>query len=403
MIYINEMITGNSENGFDWLTYSVYQIFLLFWVIMGIGYLAMILNYITKAMKSKHVRELEHIIEHNLKRTPQKIREELRTILNEVILHNVKRIYKDEDDGTLTKPIRSQSCPDLTLYRNEKSPTMARKRAFSECPVRQDLVRVQSETDLERIDKERTFSTADAMVQPSELLLRVVNALGSHDHGEESDDEFDKEGGYHGFSDSQILASENAYGSTWTLGSSQQARSLPPGRERQRAASEGKFPFQERGDPNDLTWYGPGATKKLEELRERARMARQGSRTISEQANPSLPQSILARLKSTFRTTNKEEEKAKNVDVERQDYARKMSRGRRSTLTVDQDRYLNQTARGRASVFTAPDDPLLEKTSIAELVRALTAITVPESLEVNEAINTVPKRKLGTAGITPPR
>lgn len=357
----------------------------------------MILDYITAGMQSEKVKELEHFIEHNLKKTPQKIRSELRFLLNEIILTNIKRVYKDEMPSTPTMSGKSQSCPNLALWRNENSPTMARKRAFSECVCRRDLPRVQSDTDLERIDKERTFNPAEALVQPSDLLLRVVNALGKN-RDESSDDESEEEGGVHGFSDSQILASEGKFGSTWTLGS-QRSRPMPSARERRRAASEVKFPFHEKADTNDLTWYGTAATKKLQELRERVQRGTNRSRANSMQQPQSLPQTILNKLKNTFKGASKEEEKVKNIDIEKQEYDRK-SKGRPSIAMMDQDRYLNQSARGRSSIFTAADDPVLENTSIAELVRALTAIATPD---VADATNPAPKRKLGTAGITPPR
>lgn len=358
----------------------------------------MILDYITAGMQSEKVKELEHFIEDSLKKTPQKIRDELRFLLNEIILTNIKRVYKDEGLSTPTMPGRSQSCPNLTLWRNENSPTMARKRAFSECVCRRDLPRVQSDSDLERIDKERTFNPAEALVQPSDLLLRVVNALGKA-RDESSEESEEEEGGIHGFSDSQILASEGKFGSTWTLGS-QRSRPMNTARERRRAASEVKFPFQEKMDSNDLTWYGTAATNKLKELRERVQKGRSRSRANSVQQPQSLPQTIFNKIKTTFKSaTNKDEEKSKNVDIEKQDYDRK-SKGRPSIATIDQDRYLNQSARGRSSIFTSSDDPILENTSIAELVRALTAMAVPD---VTEATNPAPKRKLGTAGITPPR
>lgn len=368
---------------------------------MGLGYLAMILDYITAGMQSRKVIELEHFIEHNLKKTPQKIRDELRFLLNEIILTNIKRVYKDEVSSTPTVPGKSQSCPDLTIWRNESSPNLARKRAFSECVCRRDLPRVHSDTDLERIDKDRTFSPAEALVQPSDLLLRVVNALGRN-RDESSDDstieEEEEEGGIHGFSDSQILASEGKFGSNWTLGS-QKGRPMQAVRERRRAASEVKFPFQEKADNNDLTWYGTAATNRLQELRDRVQRGRSRSTASSMQQPQSLPQTIINKLKNTFRGNNREEEKSKNIDVEKQEYDKK-SKGRNSIATIEPERYLSQTTRGRSSIFTSANDTILENTSIAELVRALTAIASPE---VTEATNPAPKRKLGTAGITPPR
>lgn len=376
-----------SDNGFAYQTFWVYRIFILFWIIIGLGYLVMVLGYISSALQSKKVRELEHLISYNLKRTPQKIREELRSLLNEVLLTRVKRVYKDERSPVSAPLTRTNSCPNLTMYRSEPSPATMRRRAFSTCPSGHELLRVQSDTDLERIDKDKTFNPAEAVVQPSELLVRVVNALGNYDQREEEE-------GIHCFSDSQILASEaTRFGSDWTI------CNMPPSYQytvRQRAASEVKFPFHEKLESNDLTWYGPAATKKLAELREKVLYKKSRRATLPVQP-PSQPQSLLSRLMNTFRKTSKDETKMKDIDIERQDYMLKTSRGRPSNLEPP-DRYLQQTARGRLSTFSIQEDSVLETTSIAELLRALTAVA-----DDDDASTHPPKRKLGTAGLTPPR
>lgn len=62
------------------------------------------------------------------------------------------------------------------------------------------MLRIQSDTDLLGIDKEKTF-TASALVKPAELLARVVNVLGGF--------EAQQERGIHMFDDDHILATEN--------------------------------------------------------------------------------------------------------------------------------------------------------------------------------------------------
>lgn len=367
----------------------------------------MVLGFISRGMRSKKMHELEHMLAYNIKRTPQKIREELRSLLHDVLLMKVKRVYKEEFIYTPKKIERSQSCPDLSIYRNTDSPMFRRKRAFSESVQRiQGFHRIQSETELDKIDKERTFQPTDALMEQSDLLLRVVNALGSYQHVDSRSDS-ETEGGIDCFSDSDILASEK-FGSAWTI-SSQKYTKMP--QMRKRACSEIKFPFPEATEKaNNLTWYGPAATRKFLEMREKVLGVRPRSRTLSMQ--PASSSSLLSRIRNTFKTTR--DDKNKNLDIERQDYISHTPKGRASKEKLDQENYLKKTSIGRSSLFTSSEDrspkvpkirkysvfaspdPVLENTSIADLFRALTAISVPE------AVNAVPRRKLGTASLTPP-
>jgi len=87
------------------------------------------------------------------------------------------------------------------------------------------ITRAASDSDLCRIDKKLTFEGVNAIVQPGELLARVVTALGNMRPADDNDGQSVLElasntGGYHGFSDSQILASERTW-SGWSLPSSQ--------------------------------------------------------------------------------------------------------------------------------------------------------------------------------------
>lgn len=159
-------ISGTAANGFDSEVYWVYKVFLLFWLIVGLGYLAMILDYITAGMQSKKIHDLEQFVANNLKKTPIKVREELRSILNEFLLSRVRRVYKASANENLTNLGKSKSCPNLSMFRERDSPATTRRRALSACPCKEDmpeLPRVQSDTDLTRIDKEKTFSPAEGL------------------------------------------------------------------------------------------------------------------------------------------------------------------------------------------------------------------------------------------------
>jgi len=194
-------------------------------------------------------------------------------------------IYKDPEEEKRKFHIpKSESCPNLFMDGDDDDvdggdqeakiiPNIKhRERAFSECikMKRQrkptsvssmTLNRVQSDSDLSNIDKEKTFAIdatrASMSVQPGELLAKVVVALGGFRNATSYvDDEYGSNSitaamGIHGFSDSQILASEQNFHSDWSIGASEKSCvSLPPNigmnRERKsRATSEIRIPIEE--------------------------------------------------------------------------------------------------------------------------------------------------------------
>ncbi|KAF7269125.1 hypothetical protein GWI33_017815 [Rhynchophorus ferrugineus] len=81
-------------------------------------------------------------------------------------------------------------------------PISARKRAMSEC-YKTTVSKVSSDTELNKIDKEKTFKPTTAFFLQTGLLLKVVNALSN-----EAINSQESEAGVHGFSDKNILASE---------------------------------------------------------------------------------------------------------------------------------------------------------------------------------------------------
>ena len=47
----------------------MYKVMLLVWIVFGLGYLVMILGFITSAMRSKKVARLERKLANNIKHT----------------------------------------------------------------------------------------------------------------------------------------------------------------------------------------------------------------------------------------------------------------------------------------------------------------------------------------------
>ncbi|XP_026464332.1 LOW QUALITY PROTEIN: open rectifier potassium channel protein 1-like [Ctenocephalides felis] len=386
-IGFGDYVAGMQDKGYG-AYFVMYKIFLIFWMTFGLGYILMCMGFILRGLKSKRLARLEHKLANNLKITQERIWNGvtrdvgyLRRILNELYLVNFKPVYKDNLSIAMLAHGRSQSCPDLTMY-SEPCSLPCRRRANSESQysdldtVLPDLVRVQSDSELDRVDKNRTFGHRGSIVQPSELLACVVGALGDLAEREES-------AGIHGFDDEDILASERT-DSLW---------SMEPKIQRNRAASEYRIRVQrpEYVDPcNEWTWSGPAANAKLKELLQ-LRNSGRGSisfpipeKKVAPQVPPEPPtKNLLSRL-NPFKSRRGSCIPA-ITDAEAGGF--------------DAVKYIQNTQKGRPSLFSLPPDEgkrsLLEETSIADLLRALNTLHEQDG-------NFEPKRKLGTASMTPP-
>lgn len=85
-------VPGQTVNTNIW--YNAYKVFLVFWIMFGLGYLFMMLSFISRAMRSK---TLEHLFLERLKHTHSKIWHQftkdvvyIRRILNESYLLKFK-------------------------------------------------------------------------------------------------------------------------------------------------------------------------------------------------------------------------------------------------------------------------------------------------------------------------
>ncbi|XP_076641692.1 open rectifier K[+] channel 1 isoform X2 [Halictus rubicundus] len=192
-IGFGDYVAGQDNRRGSGIFFILYKTFLICWISFGLGYIVMIMTFIARGMRSKKITRIEHKLAINLKHTQSKIWNEfnkeidyLRRVFNELQLSKVKRVYVDECSQEIprTKFPRSSSFPDLRdmMHGGKGSENIVRlrprRRANSEVvPTRDPIARVVSETDLQRIDKTATFAT-HAMIQPAELLARLVNVLG---------------------------------------------------------------------------------------------------------------------------------------------------------------------------------------------------------------------------------
>ncbi|KAH8367771.1 hypothetical protein KR084_002638, partial [Drosophila pseudotakahashii] len=265
--------------------FVVYQIFVIVWFIFSLGYLVMIMTFITRGLQSKKLAYLEQQLSSNLKATQNRIWTGvtkdvgyLRRMLNELYILKVKfcrkgnrkksknkaktqqKKKKSSRNIAYTLP-RSNSCPDLSMYRIEPAPIPSRKRAFSVCADlaaaqrEAGMVHASSDTELSKLDREKTFETAEAYRQTTDLLAKVVSALATVKPPPAEPEDAALYGGYHGFSDSQILASE------WSFSTVNEFTT--PRRPRARASSDFNLEAPRwqserplRSSHNEWTWSG---------------------------------------------------------------------------------------------------------------------------------------------------
>ncbi|XP_048483408.1 uncharacterized protein LOC105390907 [Plutella xylostella] len=254
-IGFGDLVAGTVNNGFASGYFFIYEIFLIIWITFGLGYIVMLLGFITSGMRSEGVHRMEQKLAYHFKMTQNRIlngfsrdMNVIRKIINEANLIKIKPVYIE----TAPYLYRSKSCPTLTFDIEPRDPVVKRKRANSENITlsARDMLRIQSDTDLLGIDKEKTF-TASAIVKPAELLARVVNVLGGLEPKEDR--------GVHMFDDDQILATEKP--PLWTIGQDTIITNSP---QRNRALSVAVPNYRKEPVDPDHAWSNGDPNTKLE-------------------------------------------------------------------------------------------------------------------------------------------
>lgn len=256
---------------------------------------------------------------------------------------------------------RSQSCPTFTFDVEPRCPIYKRKRANSENIQlsAKDMLRIQSDTDLLGIDKEKTFS-ASAIVRPAELLARVVNVLGGLEHAQQ-----DK--GVNLFDDDHILANEKP--PMFSIG--QEPINNSPKRCRAQSVAVPNYQMEHvvnKGD-HDLTWTnGESAEKFRREANLRSGKISLPAKIVPEEE----PQNLLSRLFNRKTSSsdspaeylkNTMKGRVSNAQVSNQNVT---SRPRRGSIfptfdfgtdadKSDAEAYKEKTKRGRHSIFPTFD------------------------------------------------
>ncbi|XP_035437193.2 uncharacterized protein LOC118267381 [Spodoptera frugiperda] len=375
-IGFGDLVAGTVNNGFKYGYFCAYQIFLIVWITFGLGYIVMLLGFITSGMRSERIHRIEQKFACQFKNTQNRILQgftkdlsALRKIINEANLIKIKPVYVEPHPPLY----RSASCPIFTYDVEPRGPIYKRKRANSENIQlsAKDMLRIQSDTDLLGIDKEKTF-TASAIVKPAELLARVVNVLGGLEQAQK--DRNDK--GIHLFDDEHILANERP--PMFSIGQDY----LPNNPKRTRALSVAVPNYKKEYIPQEVhehTWTnGESAEKFRREANIRSGKLSLPSKVYPEDVAPS--QNIITRFFSRKPSSSDLiNPQAINENIKDTSNASKSRRGNvfptffGSEERNEADAYKEKTKRGRHSIFPTFDFNNDEEDYLANAYRERTS------------------------------
>ncbi|XP_059479875.1 open rectifier potassium channel protein 1 isoform X1 [Neocloeon triangulifer] len=258
-IGFGDYVAGFMTNQEDWRhkegLLGAYRAFIVLWIMFGLGYLAMILSFITRAMRSSRLRRLEQRLARRIKSARLWNTGEigyLRRVLNELYLlkfkvhgrpavsrsacsrQNKKAAYLKCSNSS-GSPSRTISCASESSYlvsrqassrRTDLShlathlsyllqPVYRERRSLAAVPAQRGRScsltleglqpqrpppRSLSESCLDLIDRDATFAATPRKVDASELLATVAAAAAAVEEQEA--------GAHHGLPDEDILADE---------------------------------------------------------------------------------------------------------------------------------------------------------------------------------------------------
>ncbi|CAL8111187.1 unnamed protein product [Orchesella dallaii] len=225
---------GDGHNIWLWL----YKAFIIIWITFGLGYLIMILGFIAKGLKSKKVRGVLEKRLTGIRNTKEKLSKDIEymtRIVNELYMMKVKPTYdlnevqnqeiaethyksRSRHASIVNFKRRCSSLPRLQSNDGSRNvleifPSGPNQSSNFGSNIKNELMRRLSESDLDRIEVDKTFlSSMRQSATHEELLAHVVNTISEnvihevmhavdelnqyeqqvvaqHFHGEESPDE----------------------------------------------------------------------------------------------------------------------------------------------------------------------------------------------------------------------
>ncbi|XP_076316589.1 potassium channel, subfamily K, member 16-like isoform X1 [Tachypleus tridentatus] len=100
-IGFGDYVAGNFDGDYIW----IYKTGVIFWIIFGLGYLAMILNYISRAMRCKQIRRMETGLSLKIHHTQQKVEkrvEDIHHLLQEFVTKQKSRRKVPSRTGSIS-------------------------------------------------------------------------------------------------------------------------------------------------------------------------------------------------------------------------------------------------------------------------------------------------------------
>lgn len=150
-----------------------YRTFIVLWILFGLGYLAMILSFITRALRSSRIRRLEHHMAKRFKSTHAKLWQNasrdiryLRRVLNELYMLKFKVRLQNQNQCRLDRLYRAANA--AAAGKNNKNAASAFSHLNSETIVNNSI-----NNPLEHVD-----------------LLQSLNMPHIHNNNNGSDDSF---------------------------------------------------------------------------------------------------------------------------------------------------------------------------------------------------------------------
>lgn len=250
------------------------------------------------------------------------------------------------------------------------------------------LNRVQSDSDLHLIDRTKTFENSTNKHGNGDLLTKVVSALGSIRQYDENGRSF-SELGINGLSESQILSSERRRLSGWSL-----------------TRSDAGFPTScvpSINSSNQLTWSNTkdtiASSRPVTFSRSISLNMPEDDRKGQNIDNKEIANRILTKSNSPTSRIISDQGKRNSLiygEMGSQMNLDRMRTGRDSIISLGRQ-YISATSKGRDSILSILDAPvnsgksdLLEKTSIADLIRALEVAHYSSSQKEDDFINVLP-------------
>ncbi|GAB6021516.1 Potassium channel sub K member 10 [Chamberlinius hualienensis] len=161
-IGFGDLVAGQNNRNYN----LAYLVGIMVWIIFGLGYLSMILNFIAKAMKSKHMKKIEQTLTKNLKQTQDAFAKEV-----DYLIKTMNDLIKRKH-GELPKIHRRSSCPSIETATSVKQSLV---RSLSQGSLVEEPIHTTPATTA--TTSMTTGSTATTMDNPANFIFDLAMAI----------------------------------------------------------------------------------------------------------------------------------------------------------------------------------------------------------------------------------